>query len=55
MSVEHIGKGYVKICVLLLQREKLTYLHWVQLQRAVPESLRLRKERISRRLHGGKN
>lgn len=38
-----------------LTRQPLTYLHWVQLQRAVPESLRLRNERISRRLHGGKN
>lgn len=44
-----------EVCVLLLQREKLTYLQWVQLQRAVPESLRLCNEQSSRRLHGGKN
>lgn len=37
------------------QREKLTYLQWVQLQRAVSESLRLCNEQSSRRLHGGKN
>ena len=44
-----------EVCVLLLQREKLTYLQWVQLQRAVSESLRLCNEQSSRRLHGGKN
>lgn len=35
--------------------EDICGLHWVQLQRAVPESLRLCNEQSSRRLHGGKN
>ena len=48
-------KQRAEVCVLLLQREKLTYLQWVQLQRAVSESLRLCNEQSSRRLHGGKN
>ena len=50
---ERLAEEYAKR--LLLQREKLTYLQWVQLQRAVSESLRLCNEQISRRLHGGKN
>lgn len=53
---ERLAEEYAQeVCVLLLQREKLTYLQWVQLQRAVSESLRLCNEQISRRLHGGKN
>ena len=37
------------------QTPQEVYDRWVQLQRAVSESLRLCNEQSSRRLHGGKN